>query len=81
VVCLDAILSDFARERAFPTLDLMAQVCPTIECNLTSKGEPIRPDGLHFDGVGAEETASFTWKRIHEIADAKAKTRLDASTP
>ncbi len=81
VICLDSILSDFARERAFPTLDLMAQVCPTIECNLTSKGEPIRPDGLHFDGVGAEETASFTWKRIHEIADAKVKQRLDAAAP
>lgn len=68
VVCLNTILDDFARSRALPTIDLMAFVCPTKECNLLSKGEPIRPDGLHFDGVGAEETAAFTWREIRRIA-------------
>ncbi|HRG98742.1 MAG TPA: acyltransferase, partial [Polyangiaceae bacterium] len=61
VVCLNAALARFAARRALPTLDLMGHVCPTKECTLLSQGEPVRPDGLHFDGVGAEETAAWTW--------------------
>jgi len=75
VVCLNTILSDFARARSLPTLDLMGFVCPTKECNLLSKGEPIRPDGLHFDGVGAEETADFTWREVRRLSGF---TGLDA---
>ncbi len=76
VVCFNSILTDFSRSRGLATLDLMGFVCPTKECNLLSKGEPIRPDGLHFDGVGAEETAAFTWREIRRIAGAPP--RLDS---
>ncbi|MBM4363466.1 MAG: hypothetical protein FJ104_12365 [Deltaproteobacteria bacterium] len=39
-------------------LDL--RVCPTPDCVLEEDGAGIRPDGLHFDGVGAEGTARWT---------------------
>ena len=68
VLCLNSILSEFSKQRNLPTLDLMGFVCPTKECTLLSKGEPVRPDGLHFDGAGAEETAAFTWREIRRIA-------------
>ena len=67
VVCLNAALARFAARRALPTLDLMGHVCPTKECTLLSQGEPVRPDGLHFDGVGAEETAAWTWAELFRI--------------
>jgi peptidoglycan/LPS O-acetylase OafA/YrhL len=68
VLCLNSILTEFSKQRNLPTLDLMGFVCPTKECTLLSKGEPVRPDGLHFDGAGAEETAAFTWREIRRIA-------------
>lgn len=72
VVCLNSILTEFSRNRGLPTLDLMSFVCPTKECTLLSKGEPVRPDGLHFDGVGAEETAAFTWREIRRISSLQS---------
>ncbi len=71
VVCLNAILADFASARALPTLNLMEHVCPGKECTLLSKGEPVRPDGLHFDGVGAEETAAWTLGELVKLTDGR----------
>lgn len=75
-VCLNAALARFAAARGLPTLDLMGHVCPTKECTLLSKGEPVRPDGLHFDGVGAEETATWVWSELFRVA---SHARRDAS--
>jgi hypothetical protein len=41
------------------TLDLDAKLCPVGECWTTEDHAPIRPDGLHFDGRGAEGTARW----------------------
>lgn len=59
VDCFDAMLRRTAEKGHLGTLDLMGHVCPTRECNLLSDGAPIRPDGLHFDGKGTEETARW----------------------
>ncbi|HVU04786.1 MAG TPA: acyltransferase family protein [Polyangiaceae bacterium] len=64
VDCFDRLLADVAKARRLPTVDLMSYVCPTADCRITENGEPIRPDGLHFDGAGAEETARFTLREI-----------------
>jgi peptidoglycan/LPS O-acetylase OafA/YrhL len=43
---------------------LNAFVCPDKKCTLTSRDQPVRPDGLHFDGLGAEETARWILGRL-----------------
>jgi peptidoglycan/LPS O-acetylase OafA/YrhL/lysophospholipase L1-like esterase len=76
VDCFNDVLSSVAKARGLSTLDLMSHVCPTKDCNLTSKDEPIRPDGLHFDGVGAEESALWTLREIQRMTEpARAVTR------
>ncbi len=65
--CFNEILVGAAKDRSIPLIDLAHYLCPTSECNLFSKGEPIRPDGLHPDGVGAEETGRWTFGEIERI--------------
>jgi len=60
VDCFDAMLERTAGVAHADVLDLMGHVCPTPACVAESQGQPVRPDGLHFDGVGAEETARWT---------------------
>lgn len=67
VDCFNRLLVDIARENHFPMVDLMQHVCPTRECNQESEGKPIRPDGLHFDGGGAEETARWVLGELVQI--------------
>jgi hypothetical protein len=59
VDCFNELLVDIAKKGKYDVLDLMSYVCPTRECNMESQGKPIRPDGLHFDGGGAEDTARW----------------------
>ncbi len=68
VDCFNKILDDVAGARFLPQIDVRKHVCPTPECNLLSDGEPIRPDGLHPDGVGAEELARWTLQEIRAAA-------------
>jgi peptidoglycan/LPS O-acetylase OafA/YrhL len=71
VDCYDRVLSDVAGARFLPQIDVREHVCPKakgLECNLLSDGEPIRPDGLHPDGVGAEELARWTLGQIKSAA-------------
>ena len=64
VDCFDAMLRRTAEKGHLRALDLMAYLCPTRTCIDESGGKPIRPDGLHFDGAGAEETARWTLREI-----------------
>jgi hypothetical protein len=64
VDCFDRILSEAAESRSLPTVDLARHICPTRDCILFSDGEPIRPDGLHPDGKGAEDLARFSFREI-----------------
>jgi hypothetical protein len=59
VDCFNEMLVRIARKGQWEVLDLMHYVCPTRTCNMESEGKPIRPDGLHFDGGGAEDTARW----------------------
>jgi len=48
-------------------LDLKGELCPGgdhTSCALTSQGAPIRPDGMHFEGLGGEEIARWTLKQL-----------------
>jgi hypothetical protein len=51
-------------------------VCPARACVVTSRGAPVRPDGLHFDGLGAEDTAQWVLAQLRTGAGA-----ADASAP
>lgn len=68
VDCFNEMLASAARKRGFPVLDLMHHVCPTPACIVESQGKPIRPDGLHFDGAGAEETARWVLAELSRFA-------------
>ena len=69
VDCYNRILRDAAASAGADVIDLNSFVCPTDHtCTLTSRDAPIRPDGLHFDGPGAEDTARWVLARLHEIA-------------
>ena len=57
--CFNEMLVKIAQKGKYDALDLMHYVCPTRACNMESDGKPIRPDGLHFDGGGAEDTARW----------------------
>jgi hypothetical protein len=64
VDCFDAMLLRSAAAARWSTLDLLHHLCPTRACIAESAGQPIRPDGLHIDGVGAEETARWTLRNL-----------------
>jgi hypothetical protein len=64
VDCFNELLAEVAKVRGLSTVDIARHLCPTEECRMVSDGAPIRPDGLHPDGVGAEETARWTLAEI-----------------
>lgn len=67
VDCFNEMLVKIADKGHYPVVDLMSHVCPTRECNMESEGKPIRPDGLHFDGGGTEETARWVLGELWRI--------------
>ncbi|MBX3263685.1 MAG: acyltransferase [Labilithrix sp.] len=68
VDCFNEELTQIAEIEHLSTLDLKTHVCPTTDCDLLSNGAAIRPDGLHFDGPGAVETARWTLAEVRRIA-------------
>ncbi len=71
VDCFNGLLASVAAAHHFPTVDVARHVCPTPDCVIFSDGEPIRPDGLHPDGKGAEETARWTLAEIRRQVAAR----------
>jgi peptidoglycan/LPS O-acetylase OafA/YrhL/lysophospholipase L1-like esterase len=82
VNCFNATLDEVAAESRLPMLDLVGHVCPTTDCIFESQGAPLRPDGLHFDGLGAEETARWTLGELRRIVrESPAPPGDPASSP
>jgi hypothetical protein len=73
VDCFNEMLVSAARKHGLQVLDLMHYLCPTPACIVESGGKPIRPDGLHFDGAGAEETARWVLGELHRFARAEGR--------
>jgi len=60
VDCFNRLLDGVAkRDARIRVLDLSAHLCPGGTCALESEGAPIRPDGMHFGGKGAEAVARW----------------------
>jgi peptidoglycan/LPS O-acetylase OafA/YrhL len=64
VDCFNRILAEAAASAGAEIAPLNAFACPDGKCILTSRGAPVRPDGLHFDGLGAEDTARWVLERV-----------------
>jgi peptidoglycan/LPS O-acetylase OafA/YrhL/lysophospholipase L1-like esterase len=70
VDCYNGILRDAAGATGAEVVDLNGFVCPGRACVVTSRGAPVRPDGLHFDGLGAEDTARWVLAQLRAGAAA-----------
>lgn len=78
VDCFNEMLVKIAQKGQYDVLDLMHYVCPTRACTMESNAKPIRPDGLHFDGGGAEDTARWVLadlERMHRHAQTRSPGR------
>jgi len=64
VDCYNRILRDAATRSGADVIDLNAYTCPSGRCTLVSRDAPVRPDGLHFDGLGAEDTARWVLQEL-----------------
>jgi hypothetical protein len=61
--CFNAMLGEVAAASpGVKLLGLKEQLCPGADhtsCVLASQGAPVRPDGMHFEGLGGEEIARW----------------------
>jgi hypothetical protein len=66
--CWNALLDEVAAASpGVKVLPLKEQICPGKDhtsCILKSKGALIRPDGMHFEGLGGEEIARWALKEL-----------------
>lgn len=66
--CWNAIVDEVAAASpGVEVLGLKEQLCPGKDhtsCILKSKGALVRPDGMHFEGLGGEEIAAWTLARL-----------------
>lgn len=66
--CLNALLDEVAAGKPqVSILPLKEELCPGKDhtsCILNSQGAPIRPDGMHFQGLGGEEIARWTLSKL-----------------
>lgn len=64
VDCFNTLVTEVSASKHAASIDVKGHLCPTLECNRLSNGHPIRPDGLHPDGAGAEELSRWTLTQI-----------------
>ena len=67
VDCYNRILRDAASDAGADVIDLNAYACPGAKCTMKSREAPVRPDGLHFDGLGAEDTARWVIAQLRAL--------------
>jgi lysophospholipase L1-like esterase len=71
VDCFNRTLRDAAAAARAEVLDLNPYLCPGRTCLLTSHDAPVRPDGLHFDGPGAEDTSRWVLAQLRATDGAR----------
>ncbi len=67
VDCFNSMLTAIAKRQNLPMVDLMGYLCPGGTCSLKSREALIRPDGMHFQGLGAEDSARWLLSQLHEL--------------
>lgn len=74
VECFNRTLDDaVAASPGAVTLDLASELCAGGTCRLESEGAPVRPDGMHFQGAGANATARWVLAQLRERVDAPSR--------
>jgi len=63
----DAMTKVAGKVTGATVLDLYAKICPKDECVLEDQGELVRPDGMHFQGLGAEHTAEWVLGELGKL--------------
>ena len=59
VDCYNATLARAAKDAGAEVLDVNAYLCPNKSCTLESRGDVVRPDGLHFGATGADDVSHW----------------------
>ncbi len=72
--CLNRVMTSTALANDGTVLELAEWTCPDGECRLTDNGATLRPDGLHFDGPGAQIAAEWI---LEELGSAEPPTGAD----
>jgi peptidoglycan/LPS O-acetylase OafA/YrhL len=69
IACLARVEHSLARAHpTLATIDLGALVCPRGECRDSIDGALLRPDGLHFEGPGADVVTRWMAPRVRLLA-------------
>ena len=80
VTCFNELVTQVASSLDGVTvLDLQHELCPGGACAVESAGAPIRPDGVHFDGQGAEAIARWTLREM--LATTERPTKPTVPSP
>ena len=67
--CFNRVIRDVAASRPrVRVVDVEAFVCPDHVCVEQIDGQPIRPDGTHFEGAGTDYVLNWLIPRLSEIA-------------
>jgi len=71
VGCYNEVVRSVAEDDpAVELLDLEEFVCPAGECRSEADGEPLRPDGLHFNGPGGATVSAWVAEQVRTAAGA-----------
>jgi hypothetical protein len=63
--CGNGLLRAFAAQHSLPLVDLQQLLCPDGDtCRETLEGAPLRPDGMHYQGTGAELVGSWMLQQL-----------------
>jgi len=63
--CENQLRRNVAKEMHAQLVDLFSFVCPNGQCRAKVDGVTLRPDGLHYDGRGAEVVAQWLLDQIN----------------
>jgi hypothetical protein len=62
--CENAMRKSIAAATGSQLVDLFSYVCPKGECRSKIDGVTLRPDGLHYDGAGADLVARWLYSQV-----------------
>jgi peptidoglycan/LPS O-acetylase OafA/YrhL len=79
VDCYNRMLRSAAARGGASVLDLNGWLCPDRRCTTESRGAPVRPDGLHFSGAGAEDAGRWMLRALRHPDDTSVRSFLTPS--
>jgi peptidoglycan/LPS O-acetylase OafA/YrhL len=65
VDCDNRVRRMAAASAGAPIIDLFSRICPHDACLVTENGVTLRPDGIHYEGPGAQVIAAWLIEQLH----------------